>query len=178
MTIYPPDIQRQLKDYHLFLDTNVFIYAAKNKSFFDFLTGLNNAANCSFTTIPSVLFEFTSGSDTAQKYAERTDFLTSLVDSINPVSFINSIPDFYTVMAKVNSKNKSYTDFLLAACLYQFRRSKVALLTTDLKAFPPFFPLTQLISVSHTNEVVNFGIFQFNSAGYAEAAKKILEEAR
>jgi predicted nucleic acid-binding protein len=177
MTIYPPDIQQQLNQYHIFLDTNVFIYASKNESFFNFLADLNNNAGCSFTTIPSVLFEFTRGADTARKYTERTDFLISLVDAINPMSFINSIPDFYTVMAKVNAGNKSYTDFLLAACLYQYRRAKTALLTTDIKAFPPFYPRAAIISVEHTNDIINFGVFEFDGDGYAAAARSILEES-
>lgn len=176
MTIYPPQIHQQLKDYHLFLDTNAFIYASKSQSFFDFLFSLKTDGNCAFTTIPSVLFEFTNGSETATKYTERTEFLTSLVGSINPVSFLNNIADFYVVMAKVNYKNNSYTDFLLAACLYQYRRTKVALITTDLKAFPAFFKRTHIISTEHTNEVVNFGVFEFDTAGYAKAAQKALEE--
>lgn len=154
----------------------MFIYASKNQQFFEFLVDLKNNANCGFTTIPSVLFEYTRTSTTPQIYAQRTDFVVSLVDNINSMTFINNIPDFSTVMAKVNGKNKSYTDFLLAACLYQYRESKAALLTTDIKGFPTFFERTQIVSVEHTNEIVNFGVFQFNRAKYASAARSTLEE--
>jgi len=175
-TLYPPLIQQELKDHHIFLDTNVFIYASKNESLVDFLLGPNNDANCAFTTIPSVLFEFTRGSNTAPEYTKRVEFLTSLVESINPMSFLNNIADFHIVMSKINSKNKSYTDFLLAACLYQYRQSQVALITTDLGAFPPFFPRSHIVTVEHMNEVVNFGVFKFSPDAYAQAAAKTLEE--
>ena len=175
-TVYPPLIQQDLKDYHIFLDTNVFIYASKNESFFNFLVDLKNDANCSFTTIQSVVFEFTNNSDTAKKYNERIEFLNSIVDSVNPVTFINSIPDFYIVMSRVNGQNKAYTDFLLAACLYNFRRSKVALLTADLKAFPAFYPRTHILAVDHDKEIKNFGVYQFDPAGYAQAAANALKE--
>lgn len=132
-TVYPPLIQQELKDYHIFLDTNVFIYASKNESFFNFLADLKNGADCSFTTIQSVVFEFTNGSTTAKQYNERVEFLNSIVDSVNPVTFTSNISDFYIVMAKVNDQNKAYTDFLLAACLYNYRHTKVALMTADLK---------------------------------------------
>ena len=176
MTIYPPRILQELKDFHLFLDTNVFIYASKNKDFFDFLISLKVDGNCTFTTIPSVLFEFTQGANTTQIYNERTDFVTSLVDAINPVAFINTIQDFYIIMAKLNARNKSYTDFLLAACIYHYSHSPVALMTTDLKAFPAFFPRTHLITTEHRHDVINFGIYQFDTGGYANAAEKALQE--
>ncbi|HTE22775.1 MAG TPA: type II toxin-antitoxin system VapC family toxin [Candidatus Limnocylindria bacterium] len=175
-TLYPPLIRQELKDYHIFLDTNVFIYASKNESFFNFLVDLNNQADCAFTTIPSVLFEYTRGSNSATEYAKRTDFLKNMVESVNSMNFLNSIPDFHIVMAKADSNNKSYTDFLLAACLYQYRHVKVGLLTTDLKACPSFFPRSHLVTVEHTNEVVNFGVYQLNPEAYSQAAAKALEE--
>lgn len=174
MTVYSPRIQQELNSCHIFLDTNVFIYASKNKSFFDFLVSLKNEANCSFTTIPSVVFEFTNGSDSVDKYNERVDFINSLVDAVSPVSFLNTIADFYIVMAKVNDQNKAYTDFLLAASLYNYRRSKTALLTADLKAFPSFYTRTHILAVEHGKEIKNFGVYQFDSAGYAQAAANIL----
>ncbi len=94
------------------------------------------------------------------------------------MGFLDAISDFYIVMSKVNSKNKSYTDFLLAACLYHFQHAKVALLTTDLGAFPPFFPRSHIVTIEHANEVVNFGFYKFHAAHYAQAATKALEEVK
>jgi hypothetical protein len=135
---------------------------------------LKTEASCTFITIPSVVFEFTHGVDNADTYSKRVDFVSSLVDSINPVTFLNEIGDFYVVMAKSNASNRAYTDFLLAACIYKFSHTPVALLTTDLKALPPFFPRTHIISTEHQLDVVNFGVYQFDSKGYATAAQKVL----
>jgi hypothetical protein len=67
MTIFSPHLHNDLADYHIFLDTNVFICAAKDKNFTDFLVGLKKDANCSFMTIPSVIFEFTNNANTVEK---------------------------------------------------------------------------------------------------------------
>ena len=175
-TVYPPQIFQDLRDYYLFLDTNVFIYASKNESFFDFLVGLKNEAHCSFSTIPSVVFEFTNSSETMSQYNERLTFLISLVDATDPMTFLSNIPDFYVVMSKTNGQNKSYTDFLLAACLYNYRRTDVALLTADLKALPSFYPRTHILAVEHGKEIRNFAIYGFDGTGYAAAAKNVLAE--
>ena len=178
MTLYPPQILHDLNSHHIFLDTGVFITASKSESFVDFLVKLKNDANCSLTTIPSVVFEFTNGSESLEKYNARTESLNSLVDSVNPVTFLNNIQDFYVVMAKINDQNKSYTDFLLAACLYNYRRSKIALLTTDLKAFPSFYPRTHVVTVEQdrTKAIINLAIYKFDGKGYASAAERALRE--
>lgn len=175
-TIYPPHIHHELKDFHVFLDTNVFIYAAKNESFFDFLASLKSDAHCGFATIPSVIFEFTNGANTMSQYNERVAFIKSIVDRIDPMAYLNKISDFYVVMSKVNEQNKAYTDFQLAACLYNYKHTKVGLLTADLKAFPAFYPRTHILAVEHKKEIKNFGVFQFDEKGYGEAAAKALNE--
>jgi hypothetical protein len=78
-------------------------------------------------------------------------------------------------MAKINGQNKSYTDFLLAACLYHYRHTKIALLTTDMKALPSFYPRSHVITVEldKSKEIKNLGIYGFDSEGYAQAAKKL-----
>lgn len=174
MTIYPPSIHQELKDFHIFLDTNVFIYAAKNEDFFNFLVELKDKTNCSYNTIPSVLFEFTNGADTLTKYNERIDFVKSLVDTVLPMAFLQKIPDFYVVMAKINAQNKAYTDFQLAACLYNYRHTKVALFTADLRALPAFYPRTHIITIEHEKEVKSFGFYQFDSSGYVQAVTSAL----
>lgn len=171
-TLYPPDIHQHLKNKFIFLDTNVFIFAAKNESFTDFLISLNKVG-CSFSTIPSVVFELTNGSNSSDTYNKRIELVNSLVDRVDPVQFMNNISDFYIVMSKINSNNPSYTDFLLAACLYQYRNSNAILLTADLKALPSFFPREDVIAVEHGKEVKPFGFYSFDLEGYAKAAAKI-----
>lgn len=179
MTLYPQQILNDLKDHFIFLDTGVFITAPKSKSFVELLVKLRNEANCSFSTIPSVLFEYTNGSETLDRYNKKATFLKSLVDNIDPLTFLNNIPDFYVVMAKINDQNKSQTDFLLAACLYNYRHAKVALLSGDLKAYPAFFPRTHVITVEQdgTKAIRNLAVYKFDGAGYAQAAQSALSEA-
>lgn len=177
-TLYPPQILSDLKDYFIFLDTGVFITASKSQSFVELLVRLRNESGCSFSTIPGVQFEFTRGSQTLEQYNTRTTLLKSLVDYIDPLRFLENMQDFYFVMAKINDNNKSQTDFQLAACLYNYRHTKVALLTGDLKAFPAFFPRTHVLTTEQdgTKSIRNLGVYQFNKAGYAQAAAKALED--
>lgn len=176
MTVYPPQLLQELDSHHVFLDTGAFIYAAKNQSFFELVTSLKDKAHCGLATIPSVLFEFTRSPQTLEEYNERVAFVKTIIDRIDPMHFLEKIPDFYAVMAKLNGGNKAYTDFLLAACLYNYRHSKTALLTTDLQAYPDFFPRTHIIAVEQKSEIRNFGVYQFDPTGYAVAASKVLEE--
>lgn len=173
-TIYSPTITQDLKNYTLFLDTNVFIFASKNKSFFDFLVGLKNDGDCSFATIQPVIFEFTRGVASKEAYNERVAFVNSIVDWVNPMRFLEDIQDFHVLMAKVNSSNKSYTDFLLAACLYQFGAQKTALLTADLKALPSFYARSHIITVEHRDELKNFGVYRMEMSGYFAALMEAL----
>lgn len=179
MTLYPPLILSELRDHHIFLDTGVFITASKSKSFVELLVKLRKESNCSFTTIESVVFEFTNGSDSIDIYNARLELLNSLIDSITPVGFLRSISDFYVVMAKVNAQNKAYTDFLLAACLYNFQHAPTALISTDLKALPSFFPRDFIITVEQdsTSAIRNLGVYSFDTKGYTKAAQKVLEES-
>jgi len=176
ITLYPPQIANELEGYFIFLDTGVFITASKSESFVRLLAGMRRRAGCSFSTINPVLFEYTRGSETLAAYNKRVEFLKSLVDYIDPTRFLESMPDFNVVMAKVNSQNKSQTDFQLAACLYNYSHSKVALLTGDFKALPSFFPRTHVITVvqDKTQDIRNLGVYQFDRAGYAQAAQNAL----
>jgi hypothetical protein len=178
MTLYPSQLLQDLNQATIFLDTNVFSVATKSKDFLDLLVDLKNDASCALTTIPSVVFEVTNGSSTLEIYNERTEFISSLVDAINPMKFIDNIADFSVVMAKINANNKSYTDFLLSSCLYQYRHVKVSLLTTDLRALPPFFERAHIITTEETSgDVKNFGLYRFDEVAYTKAAANILKEA-
>lgn len=184
-TLYIPTIVNELSDHFIFLDTGVFITAAKSESFAQLLIKLRKEGGCSFSTVPSVLFEFTSGSNSLDKYNKRAASLKSIVDNIDSLKFLDDIQDFYVVMAKLNAKNASETDFLLAACLYNYRHVKTALITGDFKAYPPFIPRTSVITVEHDKpykdnikQIVNLGIYKFDRTNYAKAAQSVLSEQR
>lgn len=164
MTIlHHPQFLQELDKSTVFLDTNVFSTASRNQDFLGLLVDLKNEADCALTTIPSVLFEVTNGSTTLEVYNERTEFVTSLVDAINPMKFMNDLSDFSVIMSKINAANKSYTDFLLAACLYNYRHAKVYLITSDLRALPVFFPRKHIITVEErSGNVKDFGVYIFD----------------
>ena len=178
MTVYPPQIQQDLSNATVFLDTNVFGSATRSESFFNFLVDLKENSSCSYSTIPSVLFEVVNGSSTLEIYNQRADFLRSLVDTIDPVKFIDRIEEFSVVMAKLNAQNKAYTDFLLACCLYNYRKSgNVYLLTSDLKALPSFFKRTHIIATEESKgDIRNFGVYSLNLSAYLKAASSLLAE--
>lgn len=170
MPLHHPDLFAKLHNHTLFLDTNVFSTATRSKDFADFLVELKNEAACAFATIPSVVFEVTNGSSTLAIYNERAEYINLITDSVVPTNFIDRIQDFSVLMAKLNAGNKSYTDFLLAACLYQWRHMETYLITTDLKAFPSFFDRDFLITVEQdSGDVINFGLYRLNEDKYVRA---------
>lgn len=178
MTLYHPELFQRLHSYTLFLDTNVFSAASRSKDFAHFLLELKGSASCAYATIPSVVFEVTQGSSTLDIYNERAQYVKATVDSVVPTSFIDKIQDFCVLMAKVNGGNKSFTDFLLAACLYHYRHSDVYLMTTDQKMFPNFFDRDFVITAEQdSGAIMNFGLHRLNETKYVKALQAILKEA-
>lgn len=176
MTLYPSDLFTRLTKSTLLLDTNVFSVASRSEDFSGFLTELKNKSDSAYATIPNVVFEVTLGSSTIEVYNQRADLIKLIVDSVLPVDFIDKIPEFNVIMAKLNASNRSFTDFQLAACLYKFKHSDIRLMTTDLKAFPPFFEREFLVTTEqNSGDVVNFGIFKLNEASYLKAINATLK---
>lgn len=93
MILCPPQLLQDLDTSTIFLDTNVFSIAARSKDFLRLLVSLKNEANCALTTISSVVFEVTNGSSSLEIYNQRADFITGLVNAINPMKFLDNIPD-------------------------------------------------------------------------------------
>lgn len=179
MILYQAQLLQDLKLATLFLDTNVFSIAARSKAFSDFLENLQNETECVYTTIPSVVFEVTNGSSTLEVYNERANLIKALVDYVNPMTFMDKITNFTVVMSKINASNKSYTDFLLSSCLYQYRHANVYLMTTDLRALPSFFERVHIVTAEeNSGDIKNFALFKFNQLAYAKAANKIINETK
>ena len=174
MTLHHLELSKLLYNSTILLDTNVFSVAAKSNDFASFLTELKNDANCSYATIPSVVFEVTNGSSTLEVYNQRAEYINFLVDTVLPMKFLDKIMDFTVLMAKINANNKSFTDFQLAACLYQYKHTPIYLMTTDLRALPAFFDRKFIVTAEeNSNDVKNFGIYSFNEENYIKALKKI-----
>lgn len=178
MLLQSPDLDKKLLRASIFIDTNVLVVCSRSSELRELISTLRNNSNCSFENIPSVLFEFVRGSNSLQAYNENADFYNEIVTRTHPTKLFEDTPDFAVVMAKINSQNKSYTDFLLAAALYHYRNSgDVYLLTTDTRAFPSFFEMPYLVTVCEdkSGEIRNFGFIRFNEAAYAKAAKSIIK---
>lgn len=175
MILYPSQLLSDLKLATVFLDTNVFSSASRNQEFADLLVDILNS-DCALATIPSVVFEVTNGSSSLKIYNERADFIKSIASVINPLSFMGDIADFSVTMAKLNANNKSYTDFLLAACLYHYSHTPVFLMTKDLRLLPSFFDRKCVITLDRrTGDVENFGLYNFNASSYTKAVAGILK---
>ena len=176
MTLYHPELFRQLHNSTVLLDTNVFSVASRSRDLAEFVAMLKNDTQCAYATIPSVVFEVTNGSSTLEVYNQRVEYIKTLVDAVLPTNFIDKIVDFNVLMAKINGGNKSFTDFQLAACLYQYRHTNIYLMTTDLKAFPSFFDRNFLITTEQdSGDVINFGLYSLNQANYNKAIEKVLK---
>lgn len=178
MTITHPELTSDLQGSTLFLDTNVFSGCIRSSGLLNLLSELSSKYDCSTVSIPSVLFEFVRGSNSLEIYNQNVEFYNSIVDYTNPMKFLDQLGEFAAVMAKLNKSNKSYTDFLLAACLYQYRsHQKTYLMTTDLRAFPSFFERVHLITTEEdgSGEVRNYGIIKFNTDKYVASASSIIK---
>lgn len=175
MILYRNQLLKDLKLSTVFLDTNVFSVVTRSKDLSQFIELLKNTG-CSLTTIRAVVFEISNGSDTLAIYNERVDLISSIVDSVDPMRFLSNIEEFSFIMSKLNAKNKSYTDFLLASCLYHYKASSVYLMTSDFEALPTFFENTDIITVTEkSGKIRNFGLYKFNHKNYTKAVNKILK---
>lgn len=180
MLLQSSNLAKELKHASIFVDTNVLVVCSRSTELRSLISSLRNHSGCSFESIPSVLFEFVRGSNSLKVYNENADFYNDIVMRTHPTKLFENTPDFSVVMAKVNSQNKSYTDFLLAAALYHYRNSgDVYLLTTDTRAFPSFFEMPHLITVCEdkSGEIRNFGFIKFSENAYAKAAQAIIKES-
>lgn len=181
MLIKSSELTDKLRGAYIFLDTNVFVTGGRSKEFVTYINQLRLEARCSFVSIASVLFEFTRGANSIEVYNQNLLFYQDIVEHIHPTQPFEKNSEFSVVMSRANAGNKSYTDFLLAAALYHYRKSgSVYLLTTDVRAFPSFFEMHHLITVSEdkSGEIRNFGFIAFNENTYAKAAQSIIKGFR
>ena len=178
MIAYSPELQADLRDSTLILDTNVFSAAASSKPLLDLLASLRNQYGATYCTIPSVLHEVVVGSTSIEVYNERLQFVKGLVDRTLPAhTYIEKHPDFAVVMAKLNATNKSYVDYQLALSAYNYRASaQMYVMTTDQKALPSFFERVHLLTVEVGPKKVvnNFGISRFVEDKYIKAVQGLI----
>lgn len=171
---YESNLVSELKSSNLFFDTNTFIASISITDIFGKLFEELKNNDCAFLTIPSVVFEFTRGTDTIADYDKRFEFIDSLVDTIYPVEkHINDFRDLVIVLQRIKG-DIHYTDFLLLACLYKFPKS--FLISANHKDCPlDILDRKFVITVDTDKDIRNYGIYQFSMEKFNKAAERILK---
>lgn len=171
--LYDSDLATKLANSNLFFDTNTFIGALFFNETFGKLLGELRRKHCAFLTIPSVLFEFTRGSDTVEAFNTRLKFIEGLTDTIYPIErSLAGFEDLTITLQKIKEK-MDYTDFLLCACLYKFSNS--FLITENHTHFPTtVFDRSFLITIDTDKELRNYAIYKFSKEKFNKAAENIL----
>jgi len=124
-------------------------------------------------TTPSVLFEFTRGTDSVEKFNERYDYVSNLA-SIYPIARnLDDMEKEIVVIQQVQGKI-SYADFLLYLCLCKFK-SKGYLMTSDHKDFSTNILTREcVITCDNGKSIHNYGIYSLSSSKYRKAYKNVL----
>ncbi len=172
---YPPSLITELADADLFFDTNTFIGAISLPETFRGLYNDLRGAGCSFITIPSVVFEFTRGTNSLSGFGDRSEFVDGFVDAVYPIE--KHIDDFreLTVVLQQVKGDIHYTDFLLIACLYKFAGS--FLISSNRKDCPlDILDRKFVITIDANKEIRTYGVYQLSLAKFNKAAERILKE--
>lgn len=169
---YPPTLLTELTNSYLFLDTNTFIGAISFPEIFEDLIKSLKDVGCVYLTIPSVVFEFTRGTESVRDFNKRTKFITDL-SFIYPIEKqLNSLENLTIILQKIQG-SVSYTDFLLIACLYKF--PKAFLISANHKDCPlDILDRKFVITVDTDKEIRNYGIYQISLEKFNKAAENIL----
>lgn len=173
MILIPPGTLSQLEDKTLFLDTNIFIAAQKNPEIAELIFNIRQQG-CELMIIPSVAFEFTRGTGTIADFEKRANLLQKNT-IIYPIDrHLKELKEFTLVYQK-NAGRASYTDFLLAACLYKFQSAFV--LTENHTDFPTtILDRVSIITLDTGREIRNLAIYSFSKLKFNKAAEKILKQ--
>lgn len=164
----------ELKNSDLFFDTNTFIASISIPEIFGSLFETLKSNYCAFLTIPSVVFEFTRGTESIQDFDKRSEFIDSLVEAVYPIEkHIEDLRDLTVVLQRIKG-DIHYTDFLLIACLYKF--PKAFLISANHKDCPlDILDRKFIITVDTDKDIKNYGIYQFSLEKFNRAAERILK---
>jgi hypothetical protein len=176
---YGSGLLAELQDKYLFLDTTALIVAISFEKEFSKLFEEIKLVKCEFLTIPSVVFEFTRGSTSLKQFNERVEFIDKTLGvSVYPIEkHLDKLEDLIVILQRI-SGGISYTDFLLCACLYKFKKSY--LLTENHKDFPTEVLDRKSIITIDTGgrQVRNTAIYQFSKRKFDKVAESILKRKK
>ena len=172
--IFDPQLLEDLSDSYLFVDTNTLIALLHNLDFREFVLKTLKEKDVVFITIPSVVFEFTRGSDDLDIFKSKLEFIKNFV-AVYPIErHLDKIEDFTIVLQKLKG-SIGYTDFLLYACLYKFPQSY--LITENHQHLPlQIFDRKFVITIDTGTEIRNQAIYRFSIDKYNKAAENILKK--
>ena len=160
-----------LKDAWLFIDTSSLVAAFNYKDEFSTLFKDLSDKNCTFLTIPSVLFEFTRGSDTRKVFNTRTEFVTDLTNLYPIDRHLDKLEQQIILIQKLAPRT-SHTDFLLIMCLLKFPPAH--LLTENHKDMPlAILDRIHIITIDTDNQIRNQAIYQLNQQKYRRQLAKL-----
>ena len=170
--LHDPKLVSELEDKFLFIDTNTLIAIVNNKNFLEIFYEWKSKS-CAFVTIPSVLFEFTRGTDSIAAFNQRVSFIKQIGVGIYPIErFLDQTKDLTVVLQKIRG-NLSYTDFLLIVSIYKFPTSY--LITENHKDFPiEILDRKFIITLDNDKDIRNYGIYCFSNEKFDKAAARIL----
>lgn len=169
--VFSKDLISELNQDWLFLDTTTFIAAINYQDEFSSLFHDLKLNSCEFLTIPSVLFEFTRGSNTKTHFNTRTKFVNDLAN-IFPIERHLEKLETEIIIAQKFCSTASYTDFLLVMCLIKFPQS--FLITENHKDMPmALLERKHIITLDTNNQIRNQAIYQVNQKRYQQQLKKI-----
>lgn len=167
---YTPSLVNDLSGGYLLLDSTALINASKSDEFLELLSGAVRNG-CTLTTIPSVVYEFTRGSDSLEKYNQYLSFINGLgivvfnkiEETINDEMRVFSLAYNKAFAKRAEQKAPSYTDSLLCMTAYKYRTSHLKIMTANHKDIPlSLFNRTELITIDIRGELRNEAIYEFS----------------
>lgn len=167
--LHTPSLVPDLKNCDIFLDTNALI-GFFNKSDF---RELFSKTSCGLITIPSVVFEFTRGSQDIDTFNLRTKFIDEICTVYQIEKHLDEFHELIVVLQRLRG-SISYTDFLLSACLYKFPGA--LLLTENHRHFPTeILDRKYLITLETDSEIRNYGLYKISLTKFNKAGDNILK---
>lgn len=180
---YGQNLLSEAKNKFIFLDTNIYILGRRRGSKLGELLSDLQENGCTFLTIPPVVLEFCRGTATLEDYTARINYIDNL-STIYPIerhlqeqSEQAALSTFTLIISRLNIKNMSYTDFLLAYCLYKLPSAH--LMTENHKDFPSsLFNREHIITLDFGDEIQTPAIYTLSRELLDIQATKLLKASK
>lgn len=176
---HTPTLATDLSSSYILLDSTAVINASQSDDFLSLLTTIVGSG-CIFTTIPSVVYEFTRGSVTVEQYKKQLEFIKDLGITVfhRVEETVDSEQVFMVAYNKSfdnrREKGPSYTDSLLCAVAYKHRNSNLKIMTANHKDIPPsIFDRTELITIDIGGDIRTEAIYEFSETKFTRILRQL-----